>query len=382
MKYYFKDQIVIIPLHIQKNFPADYVEQTATTLSKRNTVIIFDFQNPLSWKNSFRQFSLREILSYPLAIVSRKKTVLYFRPLSLFPFQKLEFMYRANVSAGILMLKLALSILKEKPVIWGFNPIMVACVGKLGESMIIYDCIDYYGNRKTANLVTHERQLMKVATYVIFNSLHLQLQKQSEYPDIRSRSTHVVCGCNTSLFKHPLSLKRAREYIVFVGHIDYWIHLPLFRYIVRSNPSIPFKIVGPIDETMKYALSDLLTYSNVTFTGRVSKNKLPEILRNASVGIIPYDTEYTEIRYCNPMKTYEYLAMGIPVVATNILALTNIPNEILQTTSMKREFNRALRTFHTNWSLKQANKAINFAHTQNWNRKIAQIDTFVKKQRI
>ncbi len=52
--------------------------------------------------------------------------------------------------------------------------------------------------------------------------------------------------------------------------------------------------------------------------------QLPQLLRGADVGLIPYvRSELTDSIF--PMKVYEYLAAGLPVVATPLPALEGLP---------------------------------------------------------
>ena len=57
------------------------------------------------------------------------------------------------------------------------------------------------------------------------------------------------------------------------------------------------------------------------------KNELPQYLKNCDLGIIPYETKHEFAKYSNPMKAYEYLASGLPVVSTKILALKDYPKQ-------------------------------------------------------
>ena len=53
------------------------------------------------------------------------------------------------------------------------------------------------------------------------------------------------------------------------------------------------------------------------------RTTLPDVLRGAAVGLIPYRTSrLTESIF--PMKVYEYLAAGLPVVATGLPALAGV----------------------------------------------------------
>jgi glycosyltransferase involved in cell wall biosynthesis len=61
----------------------------------------------------------------------------------------------------------------------------------------------------------------------------------------------------------------------------------------------------------------------VHLIGPRPQTHLPEVLRGAAVGLIPYRrTRLTESIF--PMKVYEYLAAGLPVLATGLPALEGV----------------------------------------------------------
>src|SRR3989337_1525783 len=97
-----KRKIIVIPLHISLGFPCDYLDQTAKILAKNNLVILFDFRKPLSWRNILNGESLLQYISNVRKILSFKKGVIYFRPLSFPPFQSISSLIKANKKFGVM----------------------------------------------------------------------------------------------------------------------------------------------------------------------------------------------------------------------------------------------------------------------------------------
>ncbi|MEM7791073.1 MAG: glycosyltransferase, partial [Verrucomicrobiota bacterium] len=63
----------------------------------------------------------------------------------------------------------------------------------------------------------------------------------------------------------------------------------------------------------------LLSLKNVIYCGQVSLREVPPYIAACDVGLVPYClSEFT--RTSSPIKAFEYLGMGKPVVSTNIPA--------------------------------------------------------------
>ncbi len=113
--------------------------------------------------------------------------------------------------------------------------------------------------------------------------------------------------------------------IVFTGAIvAAKLDLPLLTVLARSRPGWSFALVGPVGPgDPRTDVSALRELPNVHLLGPRAYSRLPAVLRAADAGLIPYARNpITESVF--PMKVYEYLAAGLPVVATPLPALTDV----------------------------------------------------------
>ena len=91
---------------------------------------------------------------------------------------------------------------------------------------------------------------------------------------------------------------------------------------IRSNLRV--LLVGAHDHQQAY-FQKLLTQfdldENVEFRGRTSHAEIPNLLRSAKIGIVPVSYQEDGLLYTSPLKLYEYLAAGLPIVAARVPSL-------------------------------------------------------------
>jgi glycosyltransferase involved in cell wall biosynthesis len=98
----------------------------------------------------------------------------------------------------------------------------------------------------------------------------------------------------------------------FGGIDDYCIDVDLLRRTAEANPDASLVLVGDASCPM----GDLTALPNVHWLGRQPYARIPALARGFDVALMPWlDNEW--VRYQNPIKLKEYLALGLPVVSTD-----------------------------------------------------------------
>lgn len=169
-----------------------------------------------------------------------------------------------------------------------------------------------------------------------------------EYPD--KPSIMVPNGCDIKRFRLPNSIGKPPELYSHEG--------PVITYSGAWASWIDVKLVERIAETFNHALICVIGtefgikvpahHPNLKYLGQKTYSQLPEYLINSTICIIPFLINSITIA-TNPIKMYEYLASGKPVVSTNLPEAKNVP----RFTSLKI-MKALLKESNSSWRGKQA----------------------------
>lgn len=383
MKASLVNKVIVIPLHMPLGYPCDYIEQTAKILSKKNSVIFFNYNCPYPWKKLFIRKNLVALYD-SFADISKFKKYTYFKAPSILPFSKFKVIIEINKKIGFWILSAFLWFMKSKVIIWQFYAVITKKI--FNNQMFVYDCIDYINlTDETNSFFYKEKRLFRASDLVNFNSKALFKKKVEVNPILTKKSIITVCGCNNKLFNVEIKeipkefVNISQKKVVFIGVFNFRLDIELLRYIVNNNRGLKFILIGPIRKNVPKKFKEIIKEKNVLYLGEKEKNELPFYLNNCDLGIIPYDIKSDFVRYSNPMKAYEYLASGLPVVSTKILALEDYPKDIVYTTDNKEEFNQTIKRLINDWDEKKIAVAKNIAEKNSWENKIYLIEKFIIK---
>jgi glycosyltransferase involved in cell wall biosynthesis len=171
---------------------------------------------------------------------------------------------------------------------------------------------------KSRELFKLEQQAFTEADLVIFISDELK-KKAADYLPVPHSSLVSHLGYNDKIIT-PLTFTsdHNRIRLTYVGSLQYGKGI---EELIRAMSQLPDKyrlqIIGGQPkhgfEAASALVSDLGLQSRVHFTGQVMQDNLPDLLRDCDLFVIPITTD--EDFFC-PMKMYEGIGFGLPIVAT------------------------------------------------------------------
>jgi len=212
----------------------------------------------------------------------------------------------------------------HRPILWTYNPHSESLLGKLGERMVVYECVDELSAAKglvRSDVVEKlERRLIKKVDLVIVTHENLYWSKKSLAREIHliPNGAEVDHFRKASLPDTPVAdeMKSIPHPIVgFLGSIQYWIDMDLLRFLALARPDWSFALIGPIGRLTR--IKKIENLPNVHLLGRKGYDELPAYLKAFDVCLNPYILDETAMN-CSPLKLYEYLASGKPVVSVDM----------------------------------------------------------------
>ncbi len=117
--------------------------------------------------------------------------------------------------------------------------------------------------------------------------------------------------------------------VTFVGTLKPWHGVDvLLRARAQAHKDWQLRIIG--DGPMRVELDDLARSLgiDVDFRGAVAPEAIPQHMAGTAIGVAPYPAMDTDSdQYFSPLKVYEYMAAGLPVVASRVGQLPEIMGE-------------------------------------------------------
>ncbi len=163
---------------------------------------------------------------------------------------------------------------------------------------------------------------------------------------------------------------------MFAGNINEKIDIDLLAHVAKERPQWTIILIG---QSYGNVNKQLRGYANIHLFGKRPFPELPSFFRAADVCLLPYvDNETT--RYRSPLKLYEYLATGKPIVSTPHPEVTEFADiiSITQPAGFITTIENALQ----NDTQSKREQRLQIANHHSWDVRVAQMDTILQEQLV
>lgn len=117
---------------------------------------------------------------------------------------------------------------------------------------------------------------------------------------------------------------------IYVGHLYKWKGVGVVIEAARNSKrkDITFVFVGGIDSDLAHYRAETKDLANVIFLGRRPHEEVPALIKSADALLLPNIpvTKESSI-YTSPIKMFEYMASGVPIVASDLPSIREVLND-------------------------------------------------------
>lgn len=296
-----------------------------------------------------------------------------------------------RLSAALLSARLSGSLARlgfSRPVAWAFLPTAAPVVERLALGPVIYHCVDAYEANPGADRAivrALEDRLLARSRVVIASSAPLAVRFAGRHPRVLTLPNVADLDAYPrpgSALPEPRELAiLPRPRIVYLGNLAaFKVDLALLAQAVRRRPGFAWVFIGDIGlGEAATPVAELRGLPNVYLLGPQPRARLAEFLHHCDVALIPF-IENETTRHSFPMKFFEYLACGLPVVSAS---LPSLREHLVEPFALAYEglsaFLQAIDRALAAGSPAAAARRRELAEAHSWNRRMIEMEELLAK---
>jgi glycosyltransferase involved in cell wall biosynthesis len=219
----------------------------------------------------------------------------------------------------------------HNPAIFTTTPLALPVIAKMKRQCLIYNRSDKHSLFKEGNTTVIkdlEEDLLASADVTLYANKALLAEEQML---TKGRAIHLDHGVDSTLFDYSAVLKAPADLagipkpiIGFFGNLrSYVVDFSLLAHIAQDIPEAQIVLIGDVQDSV----AELKGLKNIHLLGKKLYSEIPSYGAFFDVAVVPY-LNNDWVRYCNPIKLKEYLALGLMIVSSDYPAAHNYADRI------------------------------------------------------
>ena len=178
----------------------------------------------------------------------------------------------------------------------------------------VYHCVDPIVKFYTMKHgLRNQEQAIENSDMVISTAPQLQHQWETKKPSFLVPNAVNYKHFNPPQKYVPEIRGLGKKIVGYFGVIERRIDFEILIDTFKNKSDWTLVIAGPLEE--EYIPEEIKSMDNVHFTGKYSYKKLPSLIYSVDATIIPFKTD-NAAKSIYPLKLYEYMSTGKPIVCT------------------------------------------------------------------
>jgi glycosyltransferase involved in cell wall biosynthesis len=272
----------------------------------------------------------------------------------------------------------------ENPLLWTYSPVCCDCAPEVPHQGLVYDCVDRhsaYGGQMDPAVVDRMEEDLARQCDVVFATAKPLAERLAAF---NKNVTFIPNGANYERFAQAAQPQPTPDDLApipqprfgFVGALQPCIEYGFVQAAAKARPDWSFVFIGT--EKPGADLLDLRTLPNVYFLGLKPNEELPKYLANFDACLNLF-AESDLSKDVSPLKFYEYLATGRPIVSTPQPEQVLQFAEIIQIAHTAEEFIAACEKSLTD---DRAAARMEQGKRSSWDARIAEMCEILKKENL
>jgi hypothetical protein len=245
----------------------------------------------------------------------------------------------------------------------------------------LYSDLRGISNTLKNEIIEREKKTFSYADAILAASGRIQ-DKIMAYVEDKEKVIYYPHGVEFDHFNvesiHPdiMEIKKTGRPIAgYFGSLTHAVDQRYFLKLAKNNYNVV--MIGPVSADY----SELKALENVYFFGKIDYSILPQYGNGFDVCVMAWKAGEW-INNSNPSKTYEYIALGKPVVSVYIPEIANNLSEFVYSVKSPEEFLMKCNIAIEEDSSKQKEKRKSFAKKADWNNKYKQVVDYLKTKDV